>query len=87
MPNNELIAALKTLVAVAPPRYFDDEIAITIAHIETLRSGGERAQIVAWLWAEGETWCGAGNQGVAEIVQDAADAIAAGAHEKACDEG
>jgi len=28
-------------------------------------------------------WYGAGNQGVAEIMQDAADAIAAGAHLKA----
>jgi hypothetical protein len=40
----------------------------------------EVAQIVAWLRSEGETWYGAGNQGVAEIMQDAADTIAAGAH-------
>ena len=43
--TDELIAALKTLVAAAHRRYFDDEVAITIAHIEALRSGTERAQI------------------------------------------
>jgi hypothetical protein len=53
---------------------------ITALTAERDAAVAEVAQIVAWLRSEGETWYGAGNQGVAEIMQDAADAIAAGAH-------
>jgi hypothetical protein len=71
------------LIASAEARAILDHITALTAERDA--AVAEVAQIVAWLRSEGETWYGAGNQGVAEIMQDAADAIAAGAHKETTD--
>ena len=74
--NDETLAALERLQAwldADDASHFgqhEKDLQTILDHIETLRAGGERAQIVAWLRgnAMGPRW------------RELADAIAAGAH-------
>ena len=77
MANDETIAALERAADVLETQQPNstnrekDDAARIRAHIETLRNGDERAQIVAWL----RSFC-------TDMTDALADAIEAGAHLK-----
>ena len=81
MTNDETLAALERAAArlemgsIAGPD--NDDAALIRAHIETLRTGGERAQIVAWLQARDGMY---GGHASGSLFFMLADAIASGAH-------
>ena len=79
MANDELIAALERAANMMERPFqsapIHEAAALIRAHIETLRNGGERAQLDKWLRGD-EAFKITGSV----FTEDLADAIAAGAH-------